>query len=252
VHAHALPRIDKQRSVRSGKWLLQSNPCASSCSFASMAPSSLQRISGRFSPGKLIGILGGSGSGKTTLLNLLANRGGIRETSSCMGKILFNGKSAAEYGRDTTSIYDAASNADASSAAAAASHDSHQVNPLLANRIGYVLQQEFLLPHLTVFETLDYAARLRLSRTLSVEEKRDRVEEIIRELNLKGVRDSLIGDEIVRGIRSTYALAEWAVCWRVCVRSPLTQCSFVPLWWLICLCLSVVVRSVASPSPYRC
>ncbi len=162
----------------------------------------IKGISANFEPGKLIGIMGGSGSGKTTLLNLLANRGGVRQSCRCTGSILFNGRPGSQYGSEaapataeSTSRYGAANTAESSSVDAQLGH-----NLALEQRIGYVLQQEFLLPHLTVHETLMYAAQLRLSRDLTLEEKRARVDEVIRELNLKAVRDSIIGDERVRGI----------------------------------------------------
>ena len=185
-------------------------------------PSPIQNISGRFEPGKLVGIMGGSGSGKTSLLNLLANRGGVRQSCKCSGSILFNGRPGDLYGKgfdaSATSSAASASNGDASSAvsatagfsssmrdaslASAASDISAQQshNAVLENRIGYVLQQEYLLPHLSVFETLLYAAQLRLSREYTIAQKRARVEEIILELNLKAVRDSLVGDQHTRGI----------------------------------------------------
>jgi ABC-type multidrug transport system ATPase subunit len=144
-------------------------------------------------------------SGKTTLLNLLANRGGVRQTCRCSGEILFNGRPADQYGRD--SAVEANNNAATTSSAAATAAAggegaiSAQVghNPALEQRIGYVLQQEFLLPHLSVLETLRYAAQLRLSRSLISAQKDARVDEVLRELNLKAVRDSLVGDERVRG-----------------------------------------------------
>jgi ABC-type multidrug transport system ATPase subunit len=83
---------------------------------------------------------------------------------------------------------------------------------------GYVLQNDYLHPCLTVRECLTisllsffcyrftifysphYIAMLRLSSTLTTAEKTSRVDEIILELGLKDCANTLIGDELVRGI----------------------------------------------------
>ena len=66
--------------------------------------------------------------------------------------------------------------------------------------IAYVQQHDHLLPYLTVREALLYAARLRLPNSLSLERKRGLVEEIILDLGLKEVANTLIGDEWRKGI----------------------------------------------------
>lgn len=52
-------------------------------------------------------------------------------------------------------------------------------------RIGFVLQDDIVFPHLTVKETLTYAALLRLPNTLTREQKKERVMDIISELDLE-------------------------------------------------------------------
>ena len=118
----------------------------------------------------------------------------MRQSCKCSGQILFNDRPGDQFGRRATTALPGLSDPSADISA----QQSH--NPVLESRIGYVLQQEYLLPHLSVFETLLYAAQLRLSRDLSHADKVARVEGVIRELNLKAVRDSLVGDENVRGI----------------------------------------------------
>ena len=80
------------------------------------------------------------GSGKTTLLNCMAGR-----SSSMLveGEICFN--------------------------------DSPATPSLIKERVGYVMQNDHLLPNLTVRETLQYAALLRLPNTVSHGEKLDLV-----------------------------------------------------------------------------
>jgi len=52
-------------------------------------------------------------------------------------------------------------------------------------RIGFVTQDDVLFPQLTVEETLVFAAFLRLPACMSKQQKRDRVDAIITELNLE-------------------------------------------------------------------
>ena len=120
----------------------------------------LQETSGIAQPGHLFAIMGASGSGKTTCLNLLA---GQLPLSS--GTIMINGqelKTPAEFRY----------------------YQSH---------VGYVRQQDLLLPTLTVRESLLYTAFLRLPTDFSEEQKKLRVHQVLRELNLDHVADELIG-----------------------------------------------------------
>ena len=53
------------------------------------------------------------------------------------------------------------------------------------DRIGYVLQDDVVFPHLTIKETLTYTALLRLPSTLNRKQKEDRAISIIAELDLE-------------------------------------------------------------------
>lgn len=117
--------------------------------------------------GKFMAIMGGSGSGKTTLLNYLARRM-QRKTMKAVGVSSLNG---AEYSRST-----------------------------LKQVAGYVVQDDLLFGNLTVEETLMYAAKLRLPAEVSNEEKKQRVEEAMKKLGLTHCRNSIIGDELKRGV----------------------------------------------------
>ncbi len=62
----------------------------------------------------------------------------------------------------------------------------------------YVVQQDKLMPNLTVLETLTYAAQLiNLSSSFSVDE---RVSWILLEMELTHVKDTRVGDDYVRGL----------------------------------------------------
>ncbi|KAE8689965.1 ABC transporter G family member 22 [Hibiscus syriacus] len=124
----------------------------------------LNGISGAVNPGEVLALMGPSGSGKTTLLNLL---GGRLNQSSVDGSVTYNDQPYSKF---------------------------------LKSRIGFVTQDDVLFPHLTVKETLTYAARLRLSKALSRQQKEKRAIDVIRELGLERCQDTMIGGSFVRGV----------------------------------------------------
>ncbi|MEX1254086.1 MAG: ATP-binding cassette domain-containing protein [Dehalococcoidia bacterium] len=109
-------------------------------------------------PGELVAIAGTSGAGKSTLLDALI---GMRPATS--GRVIVNGA-------DLYRAYDA-------------------LRPL----IGYVPQATILPMQLTVRRALHYVARLRLPPDVSREDADQRVDEVMRELEIHQRRDVEIG-----------------------------------------------------------
>ncbi|BFG38411.1 hypothetical protein CerSpe_246850 [Prunus speciosa] len=124
----------------------------------------LNGITGSVHPGEVLALMGPSGSGKTTLLNLL---GGRAVQANVTGSITYNDQTYSKF---------------------------------LKSRIGFVTQDDVLFPHLTVKETLTYAALLRLSKTLTKEQKEKRALDVIYELGLERCQDTMIGGSFVRGV----------------------------------------------------
>lgn len=123
----------------------------------------LADVAAHMPAGSLTAIIGGSGSGKTTMLNMVAHRVSSSKLA-VTGAALFNG------------------------------------NPNLQSvRSAYVMQQDVLLPTLTVRETLRYSADLRLPPPATEEERRAVVERVILELGLKECADTRIGSSIHKG-----------------------------------------------------
>ncbi|KAM0055718.1 putative ABC-type maltose transporter [Helianthus debilis subsp. tardiflorus] len=123
----------------------------------------LNGVSGVVRPGEMLAMLGPSGSGKTTLITALAGR----LPGKILGSITYSGQPF------TNSI---------------------------KRKTGFVAQDDVLYPHLTVIETLSYAALLRLPKNLTREEKIQQAEIIITELGLTTCRDSIVGGPLIRGV----------------------------------------------------
>lgn len=124
----------------------------------------LNGITGSVNPGEVLALMGPSGSGKTTLLCLL---GGRVKQSMSGGSITYNDQPYSKF---------------------------------LKSKIGFVTQDDVLFPHLTVRETLTFAARLRLPNSLTRQEKEQRAADVICELGLERCQDTMIGGSFVRGI----------------------------------------------------
>lgn len=130
----------------------------------------LHRINFTVHSGDVLAIMGPSGAGKTTLLDLLSARaksGVVSGTISLNGTaIRTTGSHAAQY----------------------------------RNIIGYVSQEDTLLPSLTVEQTISYAAQLKLPTALSPNTVQRIVRRIIETLKLQHCAQTLIGGDTTRGI----------------------------------------------------
>ncbi|KAF2149432.1 putative ABC transporter [Myriangium duriaei CBS 260.36] len=127
----------------------------------------LSDINGMARAGQLVALMGPSGSGKSTLLNVLAHRTAALNASIKAG-IYINGAPA---------------------------------DPGTFRKISaYVEQEDALVGSLTVRETLTFAARLSLPKTVSKAERIQRIDGLLSAFGLQNQSETLIGTPIRKGI----------------------------------------------------
>lgn len=125
----------------------------------------LDGVMGSVEPGQVLAIMGGSGAGKTTLLDILAKKTKRGTTS---GLITVNGREVS---------------------------DRHY-----RRVVGFVDQDDYMMPTLTVYETIVTSALLRLPKSMSDEAKKLRALETMADLGIMSIKDQLVGNETNRGI----------------------------------------------------
>jgi len=122
-------------------------------------------VTGRIQESTMTAIMGGSGAGKTSLLNALCGRAFYGDVT---GDIKINGK--------------------------AGRIEDHR------NVVGFVPQDDIVYGELSVRENFLYAGRFRLPKGTSASEIAELADDVIVNLGLVKVRDSVVGDVRRRGI----------------------------------------------------
>ncbi|SAM84088.1 related to ATP-binding cassette, sub-family G, member 2 [Ustilago bromivora] len=127
----------------------------------------LNGVSGHAKKGEMVAILGASGAGKTSLLSVLSAR--LDKSSEIAGEVLFQGK---------------------------------ERDPATWKRLtGFVEQDDLMFSALTVQETFQYSADLRLpDRLYNKQEREQRVQDSIAMLRLEKCKDTRIGGPNQRGV----------------------------------------------------
>lgn len=126
----------------------------------------INKLNLRVCSGQMLAIIGSSGCGKTSLLDIITCRDEGGTMSS--GQILINGKP--------------------------------NTPRVVRKTIAHVRQDDRLLPHLTVRETLAFVARLRLPTHFTKAQRDKRVDDVIAELRLRQCANTRVGNDYVRGV----------------------------------------------------
>jgi ATP-binding cassette, subfamily G (WHITE), member 2 len=124
----------------------------------------LTDVKGVAHPGEILAIMGASGAGKTTFLDILARK---NKRGTVQGNFYVNGEKV---------------------------NDNEYKNV-----VGFVDQEDTMLPTLTVHETIMTSALLRLPRDMGRAVKEQRVYEVEKQLGIYAIKDSLIGSEEGKG-----------------------------------------------------
>lgn len=124
----------------------------------------LSGIQGAAPPGEITAIMGASGAGKTTFLDILARK---NKRGVVQGNFYVNGEKISD--SDFKSM------------------------------VGFVDQEDTMLPTLTVHETILTSALLRLPKDMSRFAKEQRVFEVEKQLGIYHIKDQLIGSEEGKG-----------------------------------------------------
>lgn len=120
----------------------------------------LSGVHGIVYPGQVMAIMGASGAGKTTFLDILARK---NKRGTISGEFFVN--------RETIT------------------------DEYFKSFVGFVDQEDTLMPTLTVYETILNSALLRLPKDMSNQAKEKRVMEVISELGITHIKDQIIGSE---------------------------------------------------------
>ncbi|XP_037987298.1 ATP-binding cassette sub-family G member 8 isoform X1 [Motacilla alba alba] len=126
----------------------------------------IQNLNLKVRSGQMLAIIGTTAGGKTSLLDVITCRDHGGKIKS--GQVMINNKPS---------------------------------TPQLVKKcIAHVRQDDRLLPHLTVRETLLFVAKLRLPKFFSDSQRKKRVEDVIAELRLRQCANTRVGNEYLRGV----------------------------------------------------
>lgn len=164
-HAYEYGRItlDEDEEEENAKLIADHKPAAmhfEHVSYNLNGKQILSGIQGAVQEGQLMAVMGASGAGKSTFLDILARK---NKKGTVTGDFYVNGEKVND--NDFRSV------------------------------IGFVDQEDTLLPTLTVHETILDSALLRLPKDMSLQAKLQRVEDVERQLGIYHIRDQLIGSE---------------------------------------------------------
>ncbi|XP_068795770.1 ATP-binding cassette sub-family G member 8 [Struthio camelus] len=126
----------------------------------------IQNLNLKVQSGQMLAIIGSTAGGKTSLLDVITCRDHGGKIKS--GQILIN--------------------------------DKPSTPQRVKKCIAHVRQDDRLLPHLTVKETLLFIAKLRLPKFFSDSQRKKRVEDVIAELRLRQCANTRVGNQYLRGI----------------------------------------------------
>ena len=156
-------RLDSEEEEENARLLADHKPAAlyfDDIQYNLKGKKILSDITGSVHPGELLAIMGASGAGKTSFLDILARK---KKRGAVNGSFWLNGEKVP--------------------------------NDEFRSVIGFVDQDDTMLPTLTVHETILDSALLRLPKEMSRNAKEQKVEDVERQLGIYHIRHQVIGSE---------------------------------------------------------
>ena len=120
-------------------------------------------LTGYFIHGRLTGIMGPSGAGKTSLMEVISNQS---KSGEVQGNFYLNGNEV----------------------------DIKKIKKIS----GFVFQDDIILRTMTVYEALYMSALLKLPENISIEDKKNIVNEMISILQLEKCKNTIVGDITIK------------------------------------------------------
>lgn len=125
----------------------------------------LKSVNGVFRAGRTTAVMGASGAGKTSLLQVLAGEG---HAGRVRGHIRVNGQEI--FGQQMKKVS------------------------------GFVFQDDLISTFQTVREAIEMSATLRLPKSVTKEERKTRVDGLIKLLNLSKCQNTIVGNSVIKGV----------------------------------------------------
>ncbi|KAI1926574.1 FAD-dependent urate hydroxylase [Ophidiomyces ophidiicola] len=166
-HMYSAIQLTDDSDDENGKLMTDHKPAAlqfENISYYLNGKQILSGIKGIARPGQVTAIMGASGAGKTTFLDILARK---NKRGVVKGDFYVNGETVAD--------------------------DEYR------NVVGFVDQEDTMLPTLTVHETILTSALLRLPRDMNNVVKEQRVFEVEKQLGIYHIKDQIIGSAEGKG-----------------------------------------------------
>ena len=79
-------------------------------------------------------------------------------------------------------------------------YNAKEFDSFIQNSIAYVTQDNVHIPTFTVYETLHYAALLRVDQKYSDNERRKRIDDVMSMLALTEHQNTVVGDALIHGL----------------------------------------------------
>ena len=180
---HGVGDVGSVRSLQAPQSRIGVSIAFSSLTLTTNGIKRLDDVSGRLLPGRVAAVLGGSGAGKTTLMNCLLGKEVLTGGAVNISAVRLGESESANAANGVPELSSSSPPAEAT-----------LTKDDLRLSLGVVPQVDVLIRELSVRESVLHSALTRLPRSVSNAEAEARADELIKDLKLSRVADSLVGE----------------------------------------------------------